>query len=300
MFAFYDLDVAPVSFDVLQFIVSAQSAADGEPIHAVIVPGSGAGGFKADDHKPIDDAEREWRITRVLGAAFRLAGITYTIAPTRDFARAFVTPEAFPRGYTVDKPTKSYYWSRALRPAVAGFKPTFKASARAKQHVERIHGSGFVTVTLRKTHTESRNSSEDWFDIAAQLSAKHNVVVIPDTSQIGKNGYVKAAEFGALDLDIRLAMYEAASLNLSASGGPFCMAVFMGLPYLWWHEAAKPPMQGEGHFHAVPAFMQLMGFPVGSQWPGHGQPNRRIFWEPDTYDNVLRAVEAAGDMRAAA
>lgn len=297
MIAFYDLDIAPVSYDIVQFLVAAQHAANGDPLHVVIVPGT-RDGWRRDDHKPISDAERDWRVDHVLIASCRRAGVTVTLAPSRSFAKCFAVPGCFPFGYTVEKPKAKYRLSNAMLALNTGFVPSFRASDRAREHVARIWGSGFVTVTLRNTHTPSRNSSPDWLDVAAQISARHDVIVIPDTADIGTHGLGRASDLLALDLDLRLAAYEAASLNLSASGGPFCLAMFLGLPYLWWHESAKEPDGPD--FHAIPEFMAHHLLPMGSQFPGHGQDNRRILWEPDTFDNIMAAFQAATEQRVAA
>ena len=119
MIAFYDLDISPVSYDFLHFLTGAQRAANGEPVHVVIVPGKNAG-FKMFDHKPISRAEKQWRLGRVLLSSAALAGATVTVCPTREFAKQFETEGHFPPGYRVDFPLHHYSLSVAVDAAKAG------------------------------------------------------------------------------------------------------------------------------------------------------------------------------------
>lgn len=304
MIAFYDLDISPVSYDFLHFLTGAQRAANGEPVHVVIVPGKNAG-FKMFDHKPISRAEKQWRLGRVLLSSAALAGATVTVCPTREFAKQFETEGHFPPGYRVDFPIHHYSLSVAVDAAKAGFTPAFSPSERAEQHVARWlekhgRGEGLVTITLRETHTPTRNSDfHSWMAAAYQLEKiGRKVVVIRDTERMTENlddqwgGILTPCPLASIDLDFRLALYKRSTLNLSSSGGPFMLNVLLGLPYVFFLAVDSPPHVEDGrpHFAPTSSFMAKQGLPPGSQWPSAGK-DQRIVWKPDTLDNILEALE---------
>lgn len=300
MIAFYDLDISPVSYDFLHFLTGAQRAANGQHVHVVIVPGKNAG-FKTHDHKPINRAEKQWRVGRILLASAALAGATVTICPTRHFAKQFETEGHFPPGYRVEFPVHHYSLSVAVDAANNGFKPHFQPSQKAEQHVERWLEKGpFATITLRETHTPTRNSNvEAWMAAAYQLQRMGlKAIVIRDTEKFTEEldepykGIIQTCPLASLDLDFRLALYRRADLNLSSSGGPFMLNLLLGLPYCFFLNVDTPRHveSGRAHFAPTTSFMTKQGLPPGSQWPGSGN-NQRIVWKDDTLDNIMEALE---------
>ncbi len=74
LFAFYDLKVAPVTFDFVWFLAAADRRSGLKSTHVVIVPGPQKGGRRErDDYNAVIDAEmRQARIHNILVQACRV------------------------------------------------------------------------------------------------------------------------------------------------------------------------------------------------------------------------------------
>lgn len=292
--AFYDLSFSPVSFDFVHFLIGAQQAANGEPIHVVIVPGTNRG-FRVNDHKPLVLDEKQWRVDHVLVPLARLFGCSVTVAPTREFAGQVAGESVFPAGYRFNYPRRWYTHGLAVGAIRKGFRPKFQASVRAREHIARLYGGAgsIVTMTIRATYTPTRNSrADEWVRLSEHVKAAgYTPVIIPDTATMGTDlcGGVPHCHLAALDLDVRLALYERAALNMAASGGPFVLNVFGGLPYAYFIDLDAPETfdkhgrrdwQPDERFYA-----QNVGLPRGSQYPGAG-PSSATWWRQDTFENL--------------
>lgn len=313
--AVYDLDCSPLSFDFLHFLSAAYVYAEGAPIHVVVCPGLRKGWRTKLEAKPLDDAERLWRLDHILIPAARMMGCSVTIAPARSLAGAMApggekNPCVFPPGWSPEDPKRLYDFGWAVKVSQAGMTIPFRASERALTHVkpwlEALRKTGpVVTITLRDTHTPTRNSNTDaWFALAYQLQNRgYRVVIIPDTEKImhpvqGMRTGQKWSDIltfcplAAVDLDIRMALYEQSALNMAASGGPFMLNILAGLPYLWFMQLPKrydDLTTGRTHFIPTASFMATHGFPKDSQF--HPEANRRVIWESD--DNSDRMLDLA-------
>lgn len=312
MIAFYDLDICPVSFDFLHFLTDAWRANGEKPFHVVTVPGR-RDGWRTEEHKPISDAEREWRLNHIIYPAARLLGCTITLAESRgmgDVLWKIAGDKAWPPAVNgkrlVEHMQRPYRFGRAAEACKAGLVIPFRASDRARQHVaswldERVGGSEpLITITLRETHTPTRNSNvEAWMKAAYQLQKEYRVVVVRDTETMTLDlddpwrDVLTACPLAACDLDIRMALYERAAMNLSRAGGPFMLCVLAGLPYLFFKLLADPYTDPRGHVHFVPTaeYMKICGLPHGGQL--HDDPRKRIVWEDDTLDIILKETRAS-------
>jgi hypothetical protein len=309
LFAFYDLDRSPVSFDFVHFLICAQKEANGDPIHVVIVPGTNKG-FRQNDHKPISVAEKIWRVDHILVPLAKLAGASLTLAPTREFAANLLASQAqriFPAGYRTNFPRAYYTMGLARRAVEEGAKPQFRASARAHEHAARIIGEreAVVTVTMRATHTPTRNSDEQaWVKFVQRIDdLGFTPIIIPDTEAMTNSRLIWDCPLAALDLDIRMALYERAEMNLASSGGPFVLSLYTYKPTIYFLDVDPEPFIDEnGKKHWAPTekfFAENVGMQRGDQWPGSG-PMTRIVWAKDTYENIVRAFDEVMSCREAA
>lgn len=313
--AIYDLDISPLSFDFLHFLSAAYVYADGAPVHVVICPGLRKGWRTKLEAKPLSDADRLWRLDHILIPAARMMGYSITVSPARSLAGAMApggekNPSIFPPGWQPDEPKRCYDFGWAVKVAQTGITVPFRASERAVEHIKPwlagLTKTGpVVTITLRDTHTPTRNSDRDaWLSVAYHLQNRgYRVVIIPDTEKIMRpippmktgqrwEDILTFCPLAATDLDIRMALYEQAALNMAASGGPFMLNVLSGLPYLWWLLLPEPyadPNWGRTHFVPTAGFMATHNFAPGSQF--HSEPNRRVVWEKD--NDSMRMLELA-------
>lgn len=314
MIGVYDLDVSPLSFDFLHFLTACHAFSEGGHVHVVICPGGRDGWRTKQEVKPIDDAERRWRLDHILIPSALMMGASITLAPDRGLAGAIAGggENMLPVGWRPDNPRRLYDFSIAVKSTKMGVRPPFRASQKARQFVDQwMDDRKVVTLTLRDTHTPTRNSNtETWLKLAYQLNRRgYRAVIIPDTDKMmqplpEEYGVLETFPLAACDLDLRMALYERAHLNLSRSGGPFMLCVLGGLPYLWFTLLADeytPPTSFKAHFTPSAEFMALQGLPPGSQIH-ENDPNRRIVWKPDSdldmmVEETLRSLETSEPVR---
>lgn len=147
-----------------------------------------------------------------------------------------------------------------------------------------------ITITLREAnYGTSRNSNiEAWIRFARELQERgETVIVVRDTAKAEEQipGLLISPR-ASYDLAKRLALYNAAKINLFVSNGPGGLAIFGDRPWLSFHTI----MDGSGEeICNMPEFWEKEnGVPVGGQYPWSG-PSQRIVWKPDTYDNITEA-----------
>jgi hypothetical protein len=280
MRAFYDFSASPSSYDFVLFLSSALIASD--DVHVVFVPADTDDGFRKDD-KPISASDKIWRVHNILAPMCLLAGATYTICPTREEAKLFEGGEVWPTGYSVESPVP-FYWYKTLKPLFRTFPPKkWQAPEEARRIVREQVKAPYITVTLRETYGEKRNSNKKAWHEFAWIAARdgYQVVIIPDTSQA--HAHVGIASMAALNLHIRYALYEGAEMNFGTSGGPLMMCFFSRLP------ATMLKMVSD-YYSATPEFCEAYGLPVGSQFPFRSDL-QRLIWADDDLDNIKCAYK---------
>ncbi len=187
--------------------------------------------------------------------------------------RRFVTGDhIFPDGYTVNNPNLHYGHHYAQFAT-----PILKASTAAKLHVSKVHTGNYVTITTREaTHWPIRNSNMTAWSMAANWLKEqgYKVVWVPDAESIDANLY-------SFDLDMRVALYEGAVVNLGINNGPM-----MILPYInARHIIFK--MVTESVTWTTRAFHEKWGTKEGDQPGGLG----KFIFDPDDYATILSELE---------
>lgn len=287
--AFYDLSNSPTSYDFLVFVAIAKAFC--ENLHVVFVPGF-VDGFK-EDAKPISTDERFFRINHILIPACTAVGATYTLAPTRAFAKLFEqnTPREniFPHDYSVDAPTRFYTMKRLLQ--YGAQLPSFMPTKRALDLV--VPYKGCVTVTLRETYNEERNSNiEAWLKFYEHYRGSENIVFIRDTEKANLPFPAPTLPAASLDMDVRLALYDVASMNMGVTTGP------MGLTYMCPRRPYLLYKMWVPKYPANGARLYDWGFPPGSQFPWRSA-RQEVIWDNDDADVLIRTFAPYAQKRAA-
>jgi hypothetical protein len=309
LYAFYDLEVAPITFDFLWFLTAAdltRRRLGARGIHVVIVPGrcENVRGEQADYEAVVPVAARQERIPAILFEASRLlpscAGITLAVSrPEAQLLRSFAR-HVFPSDYDIRLP--SFPTSRmCLEAARRGERPiaVLRATGQRRQDVERwlrSRGLGrrqLITVTLRGyDYMRQRNSNLiAWRDFAHSLDAtKFLCVFVPDTEQTIEglpsfmDGMLVFSE-AAWSVGARMALYELAYLNMGVNTGP------MGL--CWLNERAHYvtlKMAPAGVPQTTVDFFCSLGFAPGESLP-FATPTQELVWEDDSLDAILHAFD---------
>jgi hypothetical protein len=309
LFAFYDLAVAPVTFDFLWFLVGAELARRKTglaSVHVVIVPGRDAGLRREDPlyENVVDAGQRRSRVGNILlpACSFLPSLVGVTVAGTRGEAERLIEREAaavFPERYQPALP--SYPNSTGpLRLAREEGMPlgVLCATAPDLRAVDRwlaAHclGRPAVTITMRHYgYMPARNSNLGaWTQFARQLDRRLAPVFVPDTEQCLDGLPPDLADFptfpeAAINLGLRMALYERAHLNLGVNNGP------MGL--CWLNERTRYitfKMLTDAAPQATPEYMRHLGFEIGASLPG-ATPAQKWVWEDDDLSVIEREFAA--------
>lgn len=277
--AFYDFSQSPYSWDFLSFLVCARAAG---AEHVVFVPGDRG-------YQKLTKEQQDYRLKHLLIPLCE----EYTICESREQARSLVKPDAFPDGYSVDNPL----WCHMLRcvvnlPAIYPQKVKPGAAERVK---DWLNGESPVTITIRESPVRpERNSNiEAWLEAAKWMEKKGlHPVFIPDTEgKIREFGGFPVCMEAAEDVNFRIALYDAAALNLGIANGPMMACFYSYRPMLMF----KPMV--DGHWECSADYWVKQGIPPGVQpdWFTQGQ---RIVWFPDNPEVIIEYVKKWGRVQA--
>ena len=318
LYAVYDLGLSPITFDVMNFFVFANlwtSRAGFGGYHVVFAHGPDDG-FRNLTPKDmaLDRDEKIWRLRHILiqhaHIARRCVGVS--VVPSRvELTRLLQTlhpQQVFPPNYTVKKPTRLFMLPQLLENTptgeeLAAFDATPGAMRKVKAWLTRnAPGSRLVSLTLRTSNTETDRNS----NLAAWCEAAYRIqktgctpVIVPDTDLVieGRErelfGDLPVYGPAAIDLELRVALYRRAWLNLADNGGPAFLNYFMADPrILCFLPVAKLPEVVQITGRGVDRMAELLGVKVGESFP-FATPVSRFVWKPDTVENIMDAFERA-------
>ena len=321
LFAFYDLKVAPITFDCLWFLAGAdlhRRRLGLDHVHVVIVPGPYEGVWRErDDYEPVvDPANRAERIQNILIQACSLlpscTGLTQ--AGSREqvgFWRSVVARHVFPADYEPALPvfSSSHPCLEAARQGERSI-GVLRATPERHRNIEcwlaarGMADRRLVTITLRGyKYMPARNSNiEAWSGFARDLDRQlYCAVFIPDTDETIEgipavlDAFVRMPE-AAWNVGLRMALYQRAFLNMGVNTGP------MGL--CWLNETTRyatlkmaPPDVPQ----TTSESFRSLGFEMGQSLP-FATPFQELVWEDDTqatiervFEDLVARIESAGN-----
>ncbi len=307
LYAFYDLAVAPLTFDVLWFLAGAdleRRRLGLKSVHLVVVPGpvDGVRHERPDYEAVVDRDGRRARIADIIvpAASFLPSLRAVTVAASRSEAEAaaFGARHVFPAGYEpamprFTTPLPCLEASRSERMEIAVLRATAEGLAQTDAWLA-AHGitRPIVAITLRGYgYMPIRNSNlSAWIAFARGVDkSRFAPVFIPDTDQPSAD-LASLAPFAVCkeaseDVGLRMALYERAYLNLGVNSGP------MGL---CWLNARSRDLTFK-IITAAPqttkASMRHYGFEIGKSLP-FATPYQRWVWENDDLDVIEREFAA--------
>lgn len=302
--AFFELDVAPPGFNVLNFLVLADIAReelDLDAIHVVFVPGT-SDGFRDSDIE-YDAVNKAWRLRQICIAATCLLPSCsgHTLCDSRGHAAdlAARAGHVFPFGYGLDKPMGCHDYSRIVEAAAAGHRiDRLRATAQARGYVRdwlrQVAGERrVVTITLRESSYDLHRSSTNanWAALAREMQADGFCpVVVRDTERV----FTPDADFdglpafphAAVNLELRAALYAEAYLNTGINQGPFTLWHFLeSVPYLCVYIVDR--MYDDWHAYHIDG----SGFTVGADMP-FARGCQVTYWGDDHLDDLRREFAA--------
>ncbi|MEX2615904.1 MAG: hypothetical protein WD767_07395 [Alphaproteobacteria bacterium] len=311
LYVFYDLQVSPVTFDICWSITAAENIRREQgldDIHFVFVPGfhDGFRNESPDYEAVVDRAARRWRMSQILLPMLQfLPEVTgFTICPNRSSAtllrilhdRHVYPPSYWPRLPVAHKPRHVLDRARAGK-AVA---LPLRAQPHAVRYIDqwraanRFGARKLIVITLRNyRYMAERNSNIDaWARFAGTLDAtEFAVVFVPDTETAmdpvptALSGYHVAAA-AAWNVGIRMALYEAAYLNLMVNNGPHGLCMFNErCRYIMFKILTESAPQ------TTREYMTFLGFEIGKS-PPFSTRFQRWVWEDDTLSVIKREFAA--------
>lgn len=243
--AYYDLAVGPVSYDVAPFLIRARMAMEDagcEAMDVVIVPhAEGVDGMFRDKRNLYDAAEMHWRLWNLVVPCCKLAGAR-AVSVVADWSQAAKLRAdcVFPEDWDRQKLSNKAY---LVGPVVAASRagraiPRFRSSEAASRSVRQwFRGKPFVTITLRNTYESGRNSDlAAWMPLAHLAEGRgYRALVMQDTSVVLATG----DGLPEVNMDLRMACYETAAMNLVGNNGPSVLLWFSNAPFIEFG-AAQP------------------------------------------------------------
>ncbi|MDX1402188.1 MAG: tetratricopeptide repeat protein [Kiloniellales bacterium] len=307
LYAFYDLDICTVTFDFFSFLLRAELFRESngfKRLFVVFVPGS-HDGFRLMHH---DGEASRWRMRNIHGPGCwflrSVCGMVHCVnRPQAAAIEAANEAAIFPVGYTtrivdsqraIDAMIDAFMFSGLVAEFVKGADiPVLSPSATAVAWVDswlKAHCSGKrpVVMTLREARYDRlRNSNlAAWARFASELDQeKYAAVIVRDTDAVFDpvpdeiKGFAICAE-ASLDVQVRLALYEAAHLNLLVNNGPLALCYLNPkIRYLVFKHFTL------GQSEVARATFAVYGIPLFGQTPLSTSAQRNA-WKDDTYENI--------------
>ncbi len=310
LYAFYDVQVAPITYDACWFAAAADLARRRRGlrrIHFVIVPGT-KGGVREERavyEAAVDAAQRIWRVHNVVIPILTLvpscAG--YTLLPDRRAAeslRAEAADRIYPEHYEPALPV-SHHPSELLRlrPGERAGIGVLRGSAQGLRYVERwmaprLRGRRVISITLRDyAFMTARNSNLDaWAAFARHLDpGTYLPVFVPDTERTldplpGELEGFEIFREASWNVGLRMALYQSSYLNLGVSNGPLYFAAMNDQVRVLMFKIITPSVP-----QTTEEFLRQLGFQIGAQLP-FATPFQRLIWEDDALEVIEREFEA--------
>ena len=287
--AYYDLEIGPVSFDFVVFLIKAELYRQQQgldKLHVVIVPfPNGIGGMFRDKRKFYDEHESHWRLWNICIPACSLVDASVTVATDWEQAARIEDGAVWPANWNCQ--------TLRNRPHLVGSLikdsnsdvviPQLCASTHARRKVvERYKNRPFVTMTQRRTYLGDRNTdAEEWRKAREHIKGKGFAV---ETIYDVNSALGMGTGFAEFSLDLRMALYQESALNLQANNGAASLCWFSATPYRMF-DAGVGDTREEWR-----GLFEDQGLPWGTTWPW-AKPQQKIVYERSTADVIIREFE---------
>jgi hypothetical protein len=269
---YYDLRVSPITFDSAVFLATAVGA------------GRLAGFSRFDVHiianafrnvtpreRSYDLAQRNWRLNNIIIRLARMLQDVDSVGVWQG-AEVYLTPFKYPENYDPNNPVAASYGFPGLIAVnkAGGDVQPFRSSDYAKAWAKTRLGSDEALVMAVRSGDFNQNRDANlaqWFKLYEYLTQKgHKVVVVPDQFDVLYQRSAWEYEWdlvpeAAIDLDLRLALYQSCRANVAWTGGHTA---------LMWLSKSRFIIFGswnQSNFVSTREWYASQGVPVGAQPP---------------------------------
>jgi hypothetical protein len=282
--AFCDMQFCPVSYDFATWLVRAMKARDDggyEGLHVVLVPVENGLGHIARHWGKHDEAATMWRLWHIVIPICQFARATVALAASR--WQASVLKDAA-NGMVWWPEGKAHFMGPLVEASRRGEAiPRLRATAAARRYVAQWFkpDASIITITMRRQDTDpDRNSNlAAWKQFTESLPEKYTSICIGDSNMALGGIDIFSPE---LDVDMRLALYERAAMNLIGNNGPSELLKFSDCPYLSFGQALTPGWQDH--------WRKYFGMQPGEQLPW-ARPDQRLICRPDSFEVLQEEFE---------
>jgi hypothetical protein len=314
LYAFYDLAVAPVTFDLLWLIVGAEVRRRRlglEGVHFVVVPGQNNGlrEESAEYESAVDVADRHLRLFNIVLPAFSLLPATRGISLLTSRAEAELLRNralhVFPEDYEVGAPRFPHPGELQAQAKAGACCQVLEAPAGARRTIRQwmahaASGRRIVTITLRHYEFGTARNSDIvvWAAFARSLDPQlWKVVFLADTARAFDPVPPELQDFEflhgvSLNLPLRMAFYQEAWINLGVNSGPMLLTCFSPARGIMFRMITEDVPQTSS------AYMCALGFELGQQ-PAIAHPFHKWVWEREDvvvirreFDDMVAELEA--------
>lgn len=310
LFAIYDLDYYPISFDICWFLVwvDIERRRRGlKRVHCVFVPTDEDKRKYPDGYDAVvDRISRAWRFNNIIVAAASLlasnAGVTVCQDRFHAEALELLTKNIFPKvsPLTGGFPTLAEMRLDTIASLTAGgggwtgLRATAQGMRYIRQWLDK-HAGGRkpVVITFRQYGVDpDRNSNiAEWVAFAKRLDPdKYFPVIVPDTdASLGGQPEcdgLAVFHFAAWNLGLRMALYESAYINLVVTSGPLELCVLNPACSYLFFKVEVPSTK-----LASLETLRQMGFEKNTT-PSFATPFQKWVWEDDQRDIIAREFNA--------
>lgn len=306
--AFYDLAVAPATFDIVLFLVLANAERQrrkSDRLHVMVVPGPNEG-FRSEGNL-ISLPQARWRVHNVLVSACRLLPgvVTASVLESRDAARCWRQrhPKSFvfPADYDPDAPYPRHHFPFVAAIYREGFDvQPLRAPIPAQQFIahwlhEIAKERPVVTLALRESNIMPERNSRvaDWAAFARRLERDgYQPVIVRDLGTVAEPlnsrwGGAVACSAAVFNLELRAALYEASEAVLQVNSGPAALAHYnANVNYATLKMLADSPV-------TTATYMHRMAQPPGASYPFAGS-RQRLIWAEDDLPGLIDAFAMVG------
>jgi hypothetical protein len=304
---FFDLDVVPITFDVLTYLADAELERRRRGlarVHVVVVPGR-HGGWREEEpefERIVGHDARYWRLYNLVIPSFGLLPslASYTVSASRAHAGRIhaMARHVAPKGYLVSMPVATWNGDVFGAPEPAEAVQYVRTPPEALRHVgawleARASARKVVAITLRDYDFMPRRNSNRaaWLRFARELDpAEYFPVIVLDTNaamaDLGRDldGLAVFAE-ASWNIWLRSALYELAHLSVSSMQGATDLCWYnLRCRYLQFVSVGSSPQSTEAYFRRE-------GYPFGESF-AMATPHQRLVWAPDGYDRITAEFAA--------
>ena len=274
----WDIRHGPITFDFAVFLAIAECQRQLTHPNEKMAITIRTGAFRNESTRDevMGQPEKEWRIQNIILGMCQLLPSIESVSVTPDPQGDFDFPE---------DPSKPPYHNRQLAELYRkGANALVYRAPEFAKALTKVSGP-YVTLTLRTSRyfTQRNVDLRAWHKFYTYLASKKiQVIVIPDQEDV--LSHQNYAQFqwpiyfpAALDLRLRLALYEGAIVNIG-SGGVYTIGTMAECPMILFDQMRGNPYPAQ-YLEAV------NGFPPGGQYPWC-RSDQVAVWKDSNYQSL--------------